>query len=192
MSVRRTRPRLERVAEKPEQQPLSPVERHVERAFVDVEASGYGKPLSRRVRQTRRSVEAYLRAGGLPRYMERLREIHQGMQAQRMRLERAYEALLEECGADPVLFAERWRERAAAWPFEKLNTLIREHNEWYPIEANLPMDPRTRDYVLIRGRSYRKRELGPDWILEQFPAAPRAQKSRRPSSRSATSGRVSS
>jgi hypothetical protein len=32
------------------------------------------------------------------------------------------------------------------------------------------MDLRTRDYVTINGRSYRRRELGPDWVLEQFPA----------------------
>ena len=38
------------------------------------------------------------------------------------------------------------------------------------MEARLPLDPRTRDYVSIRGRSYRREELGPDWVLEQFPA----------------------
>ena len=31
------------------------------------------------------------------------------------------------------------------------------------------MDPRTGDYVLIRGRSYRRPVLGPEWVLEQFP-----------------------
>ena len=25
------------------------------------------------------------------------------------------------------------------------------HNEWYPVERDLPMDLRTRDYVLING-----------------------------------------
>ena len=56
--------------------------------------------------------------------------------------------------------------------FDELNELIRQHNEWYPIERDLPMDPRTRDYVLIRGRSYRRPELGPEWVLEQFPSGP--------------------
>ena len=32
------------------------------------------------------------------------------------------------------------------------------------------MNPRTGDYVLIHGRSYRRPELGPEWVLEQFPA----------------------
>jgi hypothetical protein len=54
-----------------------------------------------------------------------------------------------------------------------VNELIREHNEWYPVEADLAIDLRTRDYVPICGRSYRRTELGPDWILEQFPASPR-------------------
>ena len=32
------------------------------------------------------------------------------------------------------------------------------------------MDMRTRDYVKVNGRSDRRPELGPEWILEQFPA----------------------
>ena len=35
------------------------------------------------------------------------------------------------------------------------------------------MDPRTRDYVPIRGASYRRVELGPEWVLEHFPATGR-------------------
>ena len=54
--------------------------------------------------------------------------------------------------------------------FEELNELITQHNEWYPIERDLPMDLRTRDYVLINGRSYRRPLLSPQWVLEQFPA----------------------
>jgi hypothetical protein len=162
------------MAEGPEEDPRTPVEKRVARSFVDPE-SGYGKPLSRRVRQTKRSVESYLKAGVMPRYMERLREIETGMRGERRRIESAYANLREECGHDAEQFERRWRERARSWRFEKLNKLIREHNEWYPIEANLPMDPRTRDYVLLRGRSYRRTELGPGWVLERFPARPRGE-----------------
>jgi hypothetical protein len=152
---------------------LTPIEKRVARSFVDPE-SGYGKPLSRRTRQTKRTVESYLKAGVMPRYMERLREIEMGLRTERKRLERAYEGLLEECGHDADGFAQRWRARVRSMRFDRLNELIREHNDWYPIEANLPMDPRTRDYVLIRGRSYRRAELTPEWILEHFPARPAA------------------
>ena len=37
---------------------------------------------------------------------------------------------------------------AARCRFDELNELIGQHNEWYPIERDLPMDLRTRDYVL--------------------------------------------
>jgi hypothetical protein len=151
--------------------PRTPVEKQLARSFIDPE-TGYGKPLSRRARQTKRSVESYLRGGVMPRYMERLREIETSIRSQRRELERSYRALREECGADDDEFARRWDARVRSWRFEKLNELIREHNEWYPIESNLPMDPRTRDYVLMRGRSYRRPELGPEWVFERFPPRP--------------------
>jgi hypothetical protein len=146
----------------------SPVERHVKRAMID-EEGGYGKPLSRRQRQTRRTLEAYLRAGVVPRYMQRLREIEQERRRQAAWLERIYRALRERFAGDPKGFERTWRERARTWNFERVNQLVREHNEWYPIERQLPMDPRTRDYVLVRGLSYRREELGPEWVLERFP-----------------------
>jgi hypothetical protein len=128
-----------------------------------------GRPFSERSRLYRRSLEAYLRAGARPRWMDRLIEIEQGTKREQRRLAEAYETLREECGADRHRFAQRWLAVAEAWSFEDLNELIRTHNEWYPVERDLPMDLRTRDYVLINGRSYRRRELDADWILEQFP-----------------------
>ena len=71
---------------------------------------------------------------------------------------------------DPAEFAARWRQKAESWSFGELNELIAVHNEWYPVERDLPMDLRTRDYVLINGRSFRRPLLDPAWILERFPA----------------------
>jgi hypothetical protein len=147
----------------------SPAERRIARSFTD--ESGHGKPLSRRARQTRRTVEAYLAAGVMPRYMERLREIEGERRRLRRQAERAYRSLQAECGHDREEFARRWRERVDRFDFEDVNQLIREHNDWYPIESGLPLDPRTKDYVTIRGRSYRRSPLGPEWVFEQFPAA---------------------
>ena len=153
---------------KPADDQLSPLEKHVARSFVDPD-TGYGKPLSRRTRQTKRTVESYLRGGVMPRYMERLREIETAIRSHRQELDRAYRKLRAE-GHDRDEFACRWQARVDSWRFEKLNELIREHNDWYPIEAQLPMDPRTRDYQRIRGRSYRREPLGAEWALERFPA----------------------
>ena len=33
------------------------------------------------------------------------------------------------------------------------------------------MDLRTRDYVLINGRSYRREPLSAEWVLRHFPVA---------------------
>jgi hypothetical protein len=136
------------------------------------ESAGIGSPLSSLARSTQRTVEAYLKAGVRPRWMERIAEIDHSIAFHRRNYARRYRALREECGADRARFAERWRAIAGAARFDELNELIAQHNEWYPIERDLPMDLRTRDYVLINGRSYRREPLGPEWILEQFPAEP--------------------
>jgi hypothetical protein len=137
-------------------------------------SSGIGRPLSRRARQTQRTLEAYLKAGARPRWMERVAEVDRAIAAERARLHDDYLVLARECAGRPERFAARWRERARAYaPVDQdLNDLISQHNEWYPVERDLPMDPRTRDYVPIHGRSYRRPELGPAWVLEQFPASP--------------------
>jgi hypothetical protein len=147
-----------------------PVERFVAEKLEDPRSGG--RPFSSRARETRRSLEDYLRAAMRPRWMERLIEIERGTNRERRALSAAYDALREECGHDRAAFARRWRAIAHAWRFDELNELICTHNEWYPVERDLPMDLHTRDYVLINGRSYRRRELGPDWVLEEFPARP--------------------
>lgn len=45
-------------------------------------------------------------------------------------------------------------DRAAAFNLEKLNALVASHNRYYPMEANLPVNPRTGEY-LIYGRPWR-------------------------------------
>jgi hypothetical protein len=146
----------------------STVERRIARSQID--DAGVGKPLSRRARHTRRSVEAYLAAGVIPRYMERLKDIEAERARLRRQIGRAHRRLSEACGDDREAFARAWRERAERFDFETINRLIHEHNEWYPIESGLPLNPRTGDYVMLRGRSYRREPLGPEWVLEQFPA----------------------
>ena len=114
------------------------------------------------------TVEAYLKAGIRPRWMERIIEVDGGIARERRRLERAWRALRAEC--DPDEFPARWRARVYAWRFDpEVNELIRQHNEWYPIERDLPMDIRTRDYVRVAGRSHRRPLVGPEWALAQFP-----------------------
>jgi hypothetical protein len=149
----------------------SSVERLLEKSLVD--ESGFGRPLSRRAATTQRTVEAYLKSGVRPRWMERVVEVDEGIATERRRVERAYGALQRECGRDRARFARRWIELARGWRFDPaLNALIEQHNEWYPVERRLPMNPRTGDYVPVGGRSYRRPVLGPEWVLEHFPPWP--------------------
>jgi hypothetical protein len=134
------------------------------------ESAGIGRPLSSLARSTQRTVEAYLKAGVRPRWMERIAEIDHAIAYQKRAYARRHRALREECGEDRRRFAERWREIAEAARFDELNQLIAQHNDWYPIERDLPMDLRTRDYVQVGGRDYRRPLLGPEWVLEHFPA----------------------
>jgi hypothetical protein len=150
------------------ERPDTGVERIVRNALVSEDA--LGRPFSERVRHSRRTLENYLKAGGLPRWMERVMEVDTRIAQERQRLETAYRALQDECGSGRGQFAHRWRAFAQATRCEELNELIRQHNDWYPIERDLPMNPRTGDYVRVNGRSYRRPELGPEWVLEQFPA----------------------
>jgi len=137
----------------------------------DLDATtGLGKPISSQARMSQRTVEAYLKAGVRPRWMERISEIDNAIAHQKRRLARSHRALREECAGDAELFAERWTAFASRCRFDELNELIGQHNEWYPIERDLPMDLRTRDYVLINGRSYRREPLSAEWVLRHFPA----------------------
>ena len=151
------------------EQERTPAERVLRRSMIDED--GGGRPFSERVRHHRRTLEAYFKAGSVPRWMERVNEVDQGIARERRRFADRYRALQEEYGHDREEFARRWRAIAEAARFDELNELIRQHNDWYPIERDLPMDMRTRDYVKVNGRSYRRPELGPEWLLEQFPPA---------------------
>ncbi|HEU5362876.1 MAG TPA: hypothetical protein VFU56_06005 [Gaiellaceae bacterium] len=122
-----------------------------------------GRPLRRRVRRFRPEPDRYLASlGGPLPYMQRLRQIDEAIEAHAARVAHAY----AEHRDDPV----RWRRIAERWDFGEVNDLIERHNRYYPIESRLPMDPRTRDYVKVGGRSYRREPLDAAWILDRFPA----------------------
>lgn len=151
-------------------EPLLPsgAERFVARSLID--ETGVGKPLSDRARHRQRTVENYLKGEALPRYIQRLSEIEKGTRRHERALAEARAELLAQAGDDERSFAAAWTAKVAAWDFEDINVLVRQHNAWYPIEADLAMDPRTGDYVLVHGRSYRRDELTAAWALARHPA----------------------
>lgn len=147
---------------------LTPAERILRRS-ADA-AGGHGRPLDARARQAQRSVENYLKGGNPPRWMERIAEIDARVAGERRELEQERRALRAAHAGDPDAFAAAWRAVAQTRDFSEVNRLIAQHNEWYPIERDLPFDPRTGEYLKIHGRSYLREPLGPDWVLAQLPA----------------------
>ena len=146
--------------------------RLAERLRRDLEGSPVvGRPLPLRRRNFSLSAERYaLSIAGPPAHSRRLRQIEGEVAAPEAAHRLAGEELSRELAGSPAELARRWRAVARAWNFDAVNELIRLHNLWYPVEARLPMDPRTRDFVLVGGRPYRLRPLDADWILERFPA----------------------
>ncbi len=139
---------------------------------ADLEGSPVrGKPLPRRLRNFRPVAERYaVSIAGPPAYVRRLKAIEVETAEHEARLAEAYEELGSRHRRDPAGFARAWREVAERWSFAAVNDLIERHNRWYPAEAQLPMDPRTGDFVLVGGEPYRRRFLDAAWVLERFPA----------------------
>ena len=122
-----------------------------------------GRELPMRLRNFRPDAGSYLASlGGPLPYMARLREID----ALTVEHEQELGSVYEGAGGDP----ESWVALAQRWDFSEVNDLIDRHNRWYPAESRLPMDPRTGDYALVNGRSYRRRPLDASWVLERFPS----------------------
>lgn len=142
--------------------PASAVER--KKLLDEVEVNPLtGRPLTRRIRRFRAEADRYLASlGGPLPYMQRLRQIDDAVETHAARLAQLY----AERGGD----AEAWRGIAERWDFGEVNELIERHNRYYPIEARLAMDPRTRDYVKVGGKPYRREPLDAGWILARYPA----------------------
>jgi hypothetical protein len=102
--------------------------------------------------------------------VRRLREIEDEIATHEAALAAAWQELSERHGGTPGELARRWQALARTWNLDAVNELIERHNLWYPVEARLPMDPRTGDFVLVGGLPYRRRLIDADWILERFPA----------------------
>jgi hypothetical protein len=151
--------------------PETPRERR-ERELLeaDLESSPVrGTPLRQRLRNFRPDPESGIRAlGGPTAWMRRLRAIEDAVEQHERQLGEEWRALAGEV-EDTAEFATAWEGLARNWSFATVNELIERHNRNFPAEARLAMDPRTRDFVRINGRSYLREPLDARWILDRFP-----------------------
>ena len=63
-----------------------------------------------------------------------------------------------------------WADVAAGWDLSAVNREIERYNLYYPIERNLPMDPRSREMVDGDTRWIPRPPLDAAWILAEYPA----------------------
>jgi hypothetical protein len=151
--------------------PETPRERHERETLeADLESSPVrGSPLRQRLRNFRPDAESGVRAlGGPTMWMRRLRAIEDAVDQHERQLGEVWRTIAAE-HEEPAEFSAAWRELAESWSFAQVNDLIERHNRYFPAEARLPMDPRTRDFVRLNGRSYVREPLDSDWILARFP-----------------------
>jgi hypothetical protein len=113
-----------------------------ESAPSGVVARNFSLPTEERVRAI---------AAGPPAHLRRLHAIEDlEEEIVRILVHRLREA--GERKIDPETYA---RSRAPLAKLERLADLIERHNRWYPIEANLPMHPRTGELVDRTGLPWR-------------------------------------
>jgi hypothetical protein len=129
-----------------------------------------GEPLQGRLRNFRPDADAAIRAlGGPALWMRRLRAIEDAVDQHETQLRASWQEL-RETARDASEFRRLWLGTARTWSFAEVNELIERHNRNFPAEARLAMDPGTRDFVKVNGRSYRREPLDEAWILARFPA----------------------
>jgi hypothetical protein len=93
-------------------------------------------------------------ASGPPAYMRRRRaieDLEEGIV--RVLVERCAEAVAAGVGVDDV--GAHAQANAPLRALERLNDLIARHNRYYPIEANLPLHPRTGELMERSGEPWR-------------------------------------
>ena len=106
---------------------------------------------------------------GPPPYAIRARYLEDTIENLRLDLRAQWRHLAESCRGEPKKFATIWQSLAEAIDLAPLNALIKEHNAFYPIEANLQADPETGK-IMIGATVWRPmKKLSAEKLLELFP-----------------------
>ena len=129
-----------------------------------------GKPVYIHLPSFKITLDEYLKAmDGPPAWVMRLKRIEDWMDQTSARVHKDWVEMALENFDNSENFRREWMRFIENFDFSQINKWIGDHNEYFPIEANLPYDIRTGK-MLYGGGPFRKKEfLGPDWLLDQFP-----------------------
>jgi hypothetical protein len=106
---------------------------------------------------------------GPPAWAVRLKQIHDGRVALAAQLDAAWGAHARRYYTNDE-FTRQWRAYVTALDLTPLNTLIEKHNEYYPIEARLPIVWPTGEYRVPTGIDYPQRPVTIEQLLNLYPA----------------------
>jgi hypothetical protein len=106
---------------------------------------------------------------GPPYYMLRSRQIERLMDQLMEELSAEYSKMLAKFAGRREVFAGKWKKLIENWPLDKLNNLIEKHNMYYPIEANLRMNPRSSDFLFGSAVWKPREKITVESLLERFP-----------------------
>lgn len=111
-------------------------------ASQDIPENIQGKPLKIPQANFTISLENKVKSMfGPPRYATRARRIENITQKLMEDLSIEYASMIGGFGDNPEMFAQQWRELIGSLELDELNDLIGKHNAYYPVEANLQIDP---------------------------------------------------
>lgn len=106
---------------------------------------------------------------GPPHYATRARRIENITQKLMEDLAIEYASMLNIFGEDPEVFAQQWKKLISSLELDELNDLIDKHNAYYPMEANLQIDP-VSGAPLIGSVPWKPTErISVEGLLKRFP-----------------------
>ncbi|MFO8057261.1 MAG: hypothetical protein R6V10_08210 [bacterium] len=106
---------------------------------------------------------------GPPSYAVRARYVEDLEEELHQELERKWKMVADNYQHDPDKFNTLWRVIVETLDLEHINQLIKEHNRYYPIEANLREDPDTGRLMMGNTPWKPKKKITPERLLEKFP-----------------------
>ena len=130
-----------------------------------------GKPLQ--VRSSPFTPDGSAMIGGMfgpPAWAVRLKQIHDGRVQLKATLEQEWAAHARRLRGRPGDFTKAWRTFVQKLDVSKLNVLIKKHNDYYPIEARLPILYPSNRYYVPAGVQWPQQQVTTDAILDEYPA----------------------
>ena len=110
---------------------------------------------------------------GPPAWVLRLKRIEDWMERILAIADLAWAETAVEYQGDDRRFMQVWLQYVEEVDYGRVNKWIRDHNEYFPIEANLPYDIHTGK-IMNGGRPFEEKEsIGSEWLLGYYPPDPR-------------------